>query len=327
MFEIRQLRKSSLAFIEQNTSKVFESDGWLELPLSDVSAILDSDKHTVEEHEIFRAVLKWAGRQCELDNLPDTGKNKRNILGDIFYKVRISTMPVEEYLTHVLDSDVLSREEKEKLCSFFTYPTNCRLALPYVGRERTGKEYKVPIENISLGRVPFLFQNMHIELTVKSDVAMKLVKVEIEDKLSQSMPKCKAENTLQLAIHNLCGASISKIDPTDSIINVHHQQFKPNEENKLHLFFALKGCFECAGLGYRRHCDCGGVVDFERWVCSSCSKDTDWDAMSCLSCVYNHTIHGVMVVSGGVVDIIKGADFEIKYNGPNLLKGLIFKKY
>ena len=305
---------------------MIESDGWPELPLTDVSAILDSDKHTVEEHEIFWAVLKWAGKQCELHDLPDTGKNKRTILGDVFYKVRISTMPVEEYLTHVLDSDVLSREEKEKLCSFFTSQTKCRLTLPYIARERTGKEYKLPIENISLGPVPFLVQNMHIELTVKSDVAMKLVKVEVENKLIQSMSNCTAENTLQLAIHNLSGTSISKVDRTDSTVPVQHQKLKPNEENKLHLFFALKDCFECAGLGYRRHCFCGGVVDFERWVCSSCSKDTDWDAISCLSCVY-HTIKDVMTVRGGVVDIVKGVDFEVKYSGPNLLKGLIFKKY
>ena len=34
-----------------------------------------------------------------------------------------------------------------------------------------------------------------------------------------------------------------------------------------------------------------------------------------------------MTVRGGVVDIVKGVDFEVKYSGPNLLKGLIFKKY
>jgi BTB/POZ domain-containing protein 9 len=51
---------SALRFIEENCFEVISTRGWNELSIDKMELILRSDRLTIQEIELFRAVLKWA---------------------------------------------------------------------------------------------------------------------------------------------------------------------------------------------------------------------------------------------------------------------------
>jgi hypothetical protein len=70
------------------------------------------EKLSTSEIEVFKAVVLWAEEQCKKQNITCEGENKRNILGDMFYKLRIPTMTLRQYSNTVVTSDLLTEQEQ-----------------------------------------------------------------------------------------------------------------------------------------------------------------------------------------------------------------------
>jgi hypothetical protein len=78
------------------------------------------EKLSTSEIEVFKAVVLWAEEQCKKNNITCEGENKRNILGDMFYKLRIPTMTLRQYSNTVVTSDLLTEQEQLQLFKYFT---------------------------------------------------------------------------------------------------------------------------------------------------------------------------------------------------------------
>ena len=78
------------------------------------------EKLSTSEIEVFKAVVLWAEEQCKKNNITCEGENKRNILGDLFYKLRIPTMTLRQYSNTVVASDLLTEQEQLQLLKYFT---------------------------------------------------------------------------------------------------------------------------------------------------------------------------------------------------------------
>lgn len=73
----------------------------------------------IGELELFKAVDCWAGKECERQNLEAEGPVKREINGEQIVKnLRFPVIKREEFMTVVLDSGILTKEE---LCDVVNY--------------------------------------------------------------------------------------------------------------------------------------------------------------------------------------------------------------
>jgi len=72
----------------------------------------------VEEADLVKAVDKWASAECKRQDKKVNGENKRAVLGDMIYSLRLAEMTMSELSTVVASSGILSSEE---LLSVYTY--------------------------------------------------------------------------------------------------------------------------------------------------------------------------------------------------------------
>ncbi|KAK3102715.1 hypothetical protein FSP39_013374 [Pinctada imbricata] len=56
--------------------------------------------------------MKWASGECKRQGLHDTGTNRRYVLGDALYQIRIPTMSMEAYSQVAVKSGVLTDSEQ-----------------------------------------------------------------------------------------------------------------------------------------------------------------------------------------------------------------------
>ena len=105
-FHETHLAEKCLKLIEKNTKDVFTSSEFMSVSAETLSYILDSDKLSMKEVDIFLKCFKWATARCE---------NKRSVrkeLGDILFKIRFPTMTSSEFADKVCPKGVLTKEEQ-----------------------------------------------------------------------------------------------------------------------------------------------------------------------------------------------------------------------
>lgn len=81
---------------------------------------VDLERLSTSEIEVFKAVVAWVDLQCKKNSIPDEGENKRNLLGDLFYKIRIPCVTLKQYSNTVVSSELLTEQEQLQLFKYFT---------------------------------------------------------------------------------------------------------------------------------------------------------------------------------------------------------------
>ena len=106
--------------IENQTEAAVKSEGFGTIERSLLEAIVTRDTLTIKEVALFKAVDRWATKQCEKQSLEVEGKIKRRILGEEVIKaIRFPVMTAEEFADVVLDTNILHPNEITSLFKFF----------------------------------------------------------------------------------------------------------------------------------------------------------------------------------------------------------------
>ena len=97
--------------IEKQTEEALRSDGFLTVEWSVVESVVTRERLSVTEVELFKAVDRWAAKECERQGTtPDEGK--RRILGEEIVKaIRFPLMTEKEFISVVPDCDILTTTE------------------------------------------------------------------------------------------------------------------------------------------------------------------------------------------------------------------------
>ena len=125
------LEKQCWAIIDQHASEVATNDHFTEIDHGMLTAFLSRDTLVAREMVIFRAAVKWAGRECQRLSIPLTVENKRRVLGDVFYSIRFPLMSMKEFTKEVARSSFLSYEEVANM--YIGYNSNfesCNIRFP-----------------------------------------------------------------------------------------------------------------------------------------------------------------------------------------------------
>ena len=121
-----------MQFIELHTSDIIKSSDFLGLSKDCLAEFLDNPNITSSEVETLQAVLLWAKVQCINQHKEDTGANRRLVLGDLLYKIRLPVLQLQEFSDHVAESGLLTDMEELSFVRYFLKGTKSDTVLKHI---------------------------------------------------------------------------------------------------------------------------------------------------------------------------------------------------
>ena len=137
------LAENALEYIDEHTEECLESPLFKQISHESLCRVLERDTLNVEEVDIFRACLEWAGARCLEEGVPVSVDEIRADLGKALYLVRFPVMDISDFSNKVVNEGVLS--DKEVITIFLALtreqpPPN----LQFSDIERSGQLLNVP---------------------------------------------------------------------------------------------------------------------------------------------------------------------------------------
>jgi len=136
LFEENDLKRKCWEVIDAQTELALEADSFLDIDYSTLEMIAGRDTLNVHETAVYSAVCRWAEAECRRKNLLVAAGNKRKVLGDVLFSVRIPAMSLQEFADGPAKDDILTKEEV--ISTFFWYSATEKPALPFPITSRKG---------------------------------------------------------------------------------------------------------------------------------------------------------------------------------------------
>jgi len=112
IFEEKRLMEKCWCAVDKCAEDAVKSSSFITIEKSVLEALVERDTLMIKEVELFKAVDKWATKECERQELVADGTVKRRILGERIIKaIRFPIMEQREFVAVVLDSDILTSKE------------------------------------------------------------------------------------------------------------------------------------------------------------------------------------------------------------------------
>ena len=119
-YEEKDLLDHCWKVIENETEEAVKSDGFVTIERSVLEEMVEKDSLNIKEVELFKAVDRWAEKECEKQGLEAEGSVKRRILGERMVKgIRFPRMEENEFAGVVFDSDILTKKECFDMIKYF----------------------------------------------------------------------------------------------------------------------------------------------------------------------------------------------------------------
>ncbi|XP_030895412.1 BTB/POZ domain-containing protein 2, partial [Leptonychotes weddellii] len=97
LFDEPQLASLCLENIDKNTADAITAEGFTDIDLDTLVAVLERDTLGIREVRLFSAVVRWSEAECQRQQLPVTPENKRKVLGKALALIRFPLMTIEEF--------------------------------------------------------------------------------------------------------------------------------------------------------------------------------------------------------------------------------------
>ena len=136
-FGDKELEDRCWEVIEIQTEEAVTSDEFVTVERSLVESVVKRERLNVKEVELFKAVDRWATKECERQGRPPDGDEKRRILGEEIVKaIRFPLMSEKEFVSVVFDSYILTIREVGDLMKH--YNDVLTSSLPFLQASRVG---------------------------------------------------------------------------------------------------------------------------------------------------------------------------------------------
>ena len=129
-----QLEERCWDIIDCRSTQVLDSCSFCDVSRDLLKAVLERDTLWAEEIDIFKALLRWAHRECKRGELSVTPENLRAVVGNCLQLIRFPTMTEREFADHVARSGLLTAQEALDVFLYFTSTSKPLLAFPIVSR-------------------------------------------------------------------------------------------------------------------------------------------------------------------------------------------------
>ena len=113
----------------------------MDIDVNTLDSVLNRETLNCKELHLFQAALNWAAAECVRKDLEPTPLNKRAVLGNSLYSIRIPTMSLEEFADTAAQLGVLTQQEIIDI--FLHYTAKQKPALNYPTKPRSGLKPQV----------------------------------------------------------------------------------------------------------------------------------------------------------------------------------------
>ena len=138
-YEEKDLMNHCWKLIETQTEEAVKSEGFVTVERSALEDLVEKNSLNIKEVELFKAIDYWAEKECEKQGLVAEGSVKRRVLGErIVQGIRFPLMGQTEFADIVLDSEILTLRETNRLVKYFNSVLNDSVG--FLETERTGKK-------------------------------------------------------------------------------------------------------------------------------------------------------------------------------------------
>ncbi|XP_064168891.1 BTB/POZ domain-containing protein 1-like isoform X1 [Anguilla rostrata] len=144
LFDEPQLASLCLDTIDKSTADAINAEGFTDIDLDTLCAVLERDTLGIRESRLFGAVVRWADAECYRQQLPLTSENKQKVLGKALTLIRFPLMTVEEFAAGPAQSGILF--DREVVNMFLHFTVNPKPRVDYIDRPRCclrGKECSI----------------------------------------------------------------------------------------------------------------------------------------------------------------------------------------
>ncbi|XP_078347939.1 BTB/POZ domain-containing protein 6-like [Oculina patagonica] len=119
-FEDKDLEDRCWEVIEKQTEEAVMSDEFVTVERSLVESVVKREVLNVKEVELFKAVNRWATKECERQGkTPDGDAKRRNLGEEIVKAIRFPSMSLKEFASVVPDSSILSMKEHADMMKYY----------------------------------------------------------------------------------------------------------------------------------------------------------------------------------------------------------------
>ncbi len=123
LFDEQELVNKCLKVIDSQTCEALKSETFCDVDHATVLEIVTRDTLNVKEICLFECINKWCEAECGRKNLDPTGANRRTVLGDILYQIRMTEMTGEEFGEGPVRSGILSVQESNDVLLYLVSTT------------------------------------------------------------------------------------------------------------------------------------------------------------------------------------------------------------
>ncbi|XP_063770873.1 BTB/POZ domain-containing protein 2 isoform X2 [Pseudophryne corroboree] len=144
LFDEPQLASLCLENIDKNTSDALNAEGFTDVDLDTLVAVLERDTLGIREIRLFNAVVRWSEAECQRQQQPITSENKRKALGKALSLIRFPLMTIEEFAAGPAQSGILT--DREVVSLFLHFTVNPKPRVEFIDRPRCclrGKECNI----------------------------------------------------------------------------------------------------------------------------------------------------------------------------------------
>uniref|UniRef100_A0A8C1SHY6 BTB (POZ) domain containing 2b n=2 Tax=Cyprinus carpio TaxID=7962 RepID=A0A8C1SHY6_CYPCA len=144
LFDEPQLASLCLENIDKNTGDALAAEGFTDIDLDTLFAVLERDTLGVREVHLFGAAVRWAEAEAHRQQLQLTPENKRRVLGKALKLIRFPLMTIEEFAAGPAQSAILT--DREVVSLFLHFTVNPKPRVEFIDRPRCclrGKECSI----------------------------------------------------------------------------------------------------------------------------------------------------------------------------------------
>uniref|UniRef100_A0A6Q2YC41 BTB domain-containing protein n=1 Tax=Esox lucius TaxID=8010 RepID=A0A6Q2YC41_ESOLU len=144
LFDEPQLASLCLENIDKNTGDALAAEGFTDIDLDTLVAVLERDTLGVREVRLFVAAVRWAEAEAHRQQLQPTPENKRRVLGKALTLIRFPLMTIEEFAAGPAQSSILT--DREVVSLFLHFTVNPKPRVEFIDRPRCclrGKECSI----------------------------------------------------------------------------------------------------------------------------------------------------------------------------------------
>ncbi|EHH59037.1 hypothetical protein EGM_09036, partial [Macaca fascicularis] len=134
LFDEPQLASLCLENIDKNTADAITAEGFTDIDLDTLVAVLERDTLGIREVRLFNAVVRWSEAECQRQQLQVTPENRRKVLGKALGLIRFPLMTIEEFAAGPAQSGILV--DREVVSLFLHFTVNPKPRVEFIDRPR-----------------------------------------------------------------------------------------------------------------------------------------------------------------------------------------------